>query len=396
MTERTVLICGASIAGPALAYWLQRQGWRTVVVERAPGLRVGGQNVDIRGSGREVIRRMGLEDAVRAATTGEAGVRFVDADNAIVAEFAAGTSDSDGPTAEVEILRGDLSQLLYDQTVDTTEYVFGDRVTRLVDGADGVTVSFEHGEERMVDVVVAADGIGSSTRALVFGGEVDIRPLGLYTAYLSIPRSETDSAWARWYNAPGGRTLTLRPDNVGTTRATLSFLSPPRGYERLTPEGQKEVLRAQFADAGGEAPRILDAMQESTDVYFESIGQVRMKRWSRGRFALLGDAGYCASPISGMGTSLALVGAYVLAGELGRNATHTAGFAAYEATMRPYVEQAQQLPPGAPRLAHPKTTLGIKAFNTGLKVASSGLATRVGAKIFSSPADKIEMPDYAM
>lgn len=396
MTERTVLICGASIAGPALAYWLQRQGWRTVVVERAPGLRLGGQNVDVRGAGREVIRRMGLEDAVRAATTGEAGVRFVDADNATLAEFAAGTSDTDGATAEVEILRGDLAQLLHEKTRDTTEYVFGDRVTRLVDSAGGVTVSFEHGEDRVVDLVVAADGIRSSTRALVFGGEVDIRPLGMYTAYLTVPRNETDSAWARWYNAPGGRTLTLRPDNVGTTRATLSFMSPPRGYERLPPERQKDVLRERFADAGGEAPRILDALTDSTDMYFESIGQVRLKQWSRGRFGLVGDAGYCPSPISGMGTSLALVGAYVLAGELGRHATHTAGFAAYEALMRPYVGQAQHLPPGTPRLANPRTTFGIKAFNTALKIASSGLMTRVGSRFLSPPSDKIELPDYRM
>lgn len=396
MTERSVLICGASIAGPALAFWLQKQGWRTVVVERAPELRPGGQNVDVRGAGREVIRRMGLEEAVRAATTGEVGVRFVDADDVTIAEFAAGTSDSDGPTAEVEILRGDLARLLYDQTRDTTEYVFGDRVTGLADTAAGITASFEHGEDRTFDLVVAADGIGSSTRALVFGGEVDIRPLGLYTAYLSIPRSETDSAWARWYNAPGGRTLTLRPDNVGTTRATLTFLSPPKGYERLTPERQKEVLRERFADAGGEAPRILDALADSTDLYFESVGQVRVKQWSRGRFALLGDAGYCASPISGMGTSLALVGAYVLAGELGRNASHIAGLAAYEATLRPYVEQAQQLPPGVPRVANPKSAFGIKAFNVGLKVASSGLAQRIGGKVFSPPADKIELPDYSL
>jgi len=391
MEQRTVLISGASIAGPALAFWLARRRLRPVVVERAGALRRGGQNVDIRGAARTVVRRMGIEEAIRAATTGEKGVRFVDARDVTRAEFPAGTSESGGMTAEVEILRGELAGILYERTRDDVEYIFGDTIAGLRDAGDRITVSFDRGGERDFDLVIAADGMWSRTRSLVVGDDFEIRELGVCIAYLTIPRGASDGAWARWHNAPGGRVVALRPDNVGTTRALLSFLSPPRGHEGRCADEQKALLRRTFADVEWEAPRVLAALGESADLYFESIGQVRSPRWSRGRCALVGDAGYCASPISGMGTSLALVGAYVLAGELATRAHHGDAFASYERIMRPYVDLAQKLPLGVPRLMYPKTKLGIALFRAGLRLASSPPFRR---GLVSPPADAIDLPDY--
>lgn len=397
MPERSVLISGASIAGPALAYWLRRHGWRPVLIERADALRTGGQNVDVRGAGREVARRMGIEDDIRAANTGELGLRFVDAHDVTRAAFPAGKSDTAGFTAELEILRGSLAEILHARTRDTCEYVFGDHITGLHDHGDRVTASFAKGEPRDFDLVIAAEGIGSPTRGLVFGDEPQIRRLGLYSAYLAIPRGPTDSAWARWFNAPGGRSMLVRPDNFGTTRVMLSFLSRPGGpehHEKLAPAARNALLREVFADVGWEAPRILAALDDADDLYFEHIGQVRTPHWSRGRVGLVGDAAWCASPISGMGTSLALVGAYVLAGELARHTDHTAGFAAYEQRMRPYVDQAQKLPPGTPRLAHPRTRVGIAVFNAALAVGAALQRTHLLDRLFSPPADAIDLPDY--
>lgn len=395
MTPRTVLISGASIAGPTLAFWLRRHGLRPVVIERADALRLGGQNVDVRGAGRLVARRMGIEDDIRAATTGEQGLRFVDERGRTRAEFPAGTTSTDGPTAELEILRGDLARILHERTRDDVEYIFGDHIVGLDDAGDRVTVSFARGAARDFDLVVAADGIRSSTRELVFGDEPEIRELGLYMAYMTIPRTATDDAWWRWYNAPGSRTVNLRPDNVGTTRALLSFMGEPQGHERLSPDEQRQILRRVFRDAGWEAPRVLAALDDATDLYFESIGQVRAPRWSRGRVALVGDAAYCASPISGMGTSLALTGAYVLAGELARHPDHPAAFAAYERLLRPYVAQAQKLPPGTPRLAHPRTRPGIAVFHAALGLAARAQARGIGTKLLAPPADRIDLPDYS-
>jgi len=393
MTGKRVLISGAGVAGPALAYWLSRYGWEPTVIERSPSLRATGQNVDVRGAGREVARRAGIEDLIRAATTGEQGTRFVDTRGKVRGSFPAGTSDTAGATAELEILRGDLARILVEQT-DWVEYVFGDRITAVRDTGDSATVSFETGSDREFDLVVVADGINSATRRIVFGDEPVVHPLNMYVSYFTIPRAAGDDGWALWCNATGGRAMTLRPDNQGTTRATLSFLSGPRGYERLPLAEQKAVLRRTFADAGWQAPRMLSGMDDADDLYFEFLGQVRAPRWSSGRVALLGDAAYCASPISGMGTSLALVGAYVLAGELASHPEHGDAFAGYERIMRPYVEQAQKLPPGAPRVANPKSKAGLAVFHAVLRLLSSRAFTGLGAKFFTPPADRIELPDY--
>ncbi|HEY0239716.1 MAG TPA: FAD-dependent monooxygenase [Friedmanniella sp.] len=394
-----VLISGASIAGPALAVWLRRAGWEPVIIERAPALRPGGQNIDIRGAAREVIRRMGIDDAVAAATTGEEGTEFLGSDGQVVAAFPAGQTDSGGATGEREILRGDLSEILVDQTLAgdrPVEYRFGDRITGLTEQADGVLVAFEHAPEELFDVVVAADGIGSTTRDLVFGDEVVIRSLNLQITWGTIPRADDDKPWWRWYNAPGGRSVTLRPDTHGTTRAALTRMTDGgtrAGVQDRSSAGLLARLRTDFADAGWQAERILGAFEEADDLYSESIGQVFAPTWAQGRVGLLGDAAWCASPVSGMGTSLALVGAYVLAGELTSHDDHAAGFAAYERVMRPYVTQAQKLPPGTPRLANPRTRAGIAAFHGVLRVGAL-LPSWLGEKLFSPPAEAIDLPTY--
>ncbi|MFD0598610.1 FAD-dependent monooxygenase [Catellatospora coxensis] len=337
---------------------------------------------------------MGIEDAARAACTGEDGVAFVDARNRVRAAFAADVFGGEGFVAELEILRGELARLLHERTREHTEYVFGDHVTSLDDRDDEVRVSFAHRPDQSFDLVIAADGIGSTTRGLVFGDEVRVTPLGLYTAYLTISRAGWDGSWARWHNAPGGRVVALRPDNLGTTRALMSFLCPPRGFERLPVAAQKELLRHVFAGVGWEAPRVLGELDAAEEFYFELVGQVHAPRWSSGRVALLGDAGYCASPISGMGTSLALVGAYVLAGELATHAGHRAAFRSYERIMRPYVTQAQHLPPFVPHIAHPRSRAGIGVFNALLATAAKPAVQRVARHALSPPAEKIALPDY--
>ena len=396
MRTPTVLISGASIAGPALAYWLNTRGWRTTVVERFDELRDDGQNIDVRGAGREVARRMGIEDAIRDASTGETGTGFVDADGTPVARFAAGRSDSGGATAELEILRGQLSRIIVDRTRDDTEYVFGDQIVALDDdGDDGVAVTFAHGPTRTFDVVVVAEGLRSRTRSLVFPGVDAVRELGLYCAYLTIPRTADDTDLWRWHSAARGRSLSLRPDNVGTIRATLTFLSDVRGLDELDRDAVATILRRTFADVGWMAPRVLAALDDAP-LYFEAIGQARMPSWSIGRVALVGDAAYCSSPISGMSTSLALTGAYVLAGELATH-PHRTAFARYEAVMRPYVDKAQKLPPGAPRIVNPRSRTGIAVMNSVLRIAATPAVTRLGglsSKLFSPPADAISLPTY--
>ena len=391
----SVLISGAGITGPALAYWLHRYGWRPTIVERAPALRASGQNVDVRGAGRQVSRLMGLEDRIARAGTGEVGTRFVDRRGRTVAEFPAGTGDSDGATAEREILRGDLVRLLVEQTTGGTEYVFNDQITGVDEDDHGVAVSFAKGPARRFDLVVIAEGIRSRTRRLVFGDTVRLRDLGQYIGYGTIPRTADDDRWWRWCIAGRGRAVMLRPDNVGTTRASLAVLAPPSGCEDLSAHRQVEVLRGAFADVGWQAGRILDGfMADPSDFYLERVAREHAESWSRGRVALVGDAAYCASPISGMGTSLSLTGAYVLAGEIAPRRDHREAFRSYETLMRPYVAKAQKLPPGAPRIANPTTGLGVRALQAGLRVAASRPARQLGSTLFTPPADEFTVPQY--
>jgi 2-polyprenyl-6-methoxyphenol hydroxylase-like FAD-dependent oxidoreductase len=402
-TPRRALVSGASIAGPALAHWLRRDGWDVTIVERAPEFRTGGQNVDVRGAGRQVLRAMGLDDAVLAHGTGEVGTRFVREDGSAIAEFPASTDDTGGATAEAEILRGDLARLIVDNT-EGVEYRFGDRITAIDDGSGrdgggtgsdtGATVSFEHAADETFDLVVVAEGLRSTTRRMVFGREVMLRPLGLQTTFLTIPRTEDDDRWWRWHNAPDGRTVSLRPDRHGTTRALLSSRvdrgEPDVG--RLDPSERTAAIRARFAGAGWETPRILDALGTADDVYSENIAQVRAPRWSTGRVVLLGDAAWCASPVSGMGTTLSLVGAYMLGSALRRAGTGREALVTYEREFRGYTERAQHLPPGTPAAANPYSRAGIAVLNTVLRIGGSPFGRGVQRVFQRPPADDFALP----
>jgi 2-polyprenyl-6-methoxyphenol hydroxylase-like FAD-dependent oxidoreductase len=396
MNQRKILISGASIAGPTLAFWLNRFGFATTIVERSDSLRLGGQNIDIKGAAQQIAQLMGIEDEIRAADTGELGVRFVDKNEITKAELPKGESEIG--TSELEILRGDLAQILYNHTKDDTEYLFGNQIVSLNEFEKGVKVSFQNGEERTFDLVICADGIRSRTRFLIFGDEPVVRFLNLYISYFTIPKTPSDSRWARWYNATGSRVIFIRPDNVGTARASFSFLSEPKGYEQKNLAEQKEILKQKFADAGWEATRILAALDNDTEIYFDGISQVIAPNWSKGRCAMTGDAAFCPSPLSGMGTSLSMVGAYILAGELSRHSDYKQAFAGYEKLLRPYVNEIQKLPPGVPHLAHPKSQIGISIFNTVINIISSKVVKKIASlftnKNKSSTDDSIILPEY--
>ncbi|MEJ2886680.1 FAD-dependent monooxygenase [Actinomycetospora aeridis] len=390
--SRHALISGASIAGPALAHQLNARGWRTTVVERAPRLRDEGQNIDVRGAGREVLRRMDLEDAALAAGTGEVGLRFVDDDGGAVAEFPAGEGDTAGGTAEMEILRGELSRLVYERTQDATDYRFGEQIAALTDHGDGVTARLAGGEEIDADLVVVAEGTRSRTRELVLP-DAEVTELGLQVAYLTIPRTDDDDRWWRWHSAPGSRSTSLRPDNRGTTRAMLAFLSDVRGLGELDRDAQITVLRRTYADVGWQAPRVLAALEDAS-LYFDAVAQIRLPRWSTGRVAVLGDAAWATGPF-GTGTTLALVGAYILAGELGEGDVTTA-LARYEERMRPFAAQAQDVKPAALRAMNPRSGAGLAVQRKVLGLAGS-LSSVFGGlveKLAGPPAEGIELPDY--
>ncbi|KQR21725.1 FAD-dependent monooxygenase [Microbacterium sp. Leaf151] len=387
MTAPHALITGASIAGLSAAWWLRRIGWDVTVVERSPAFRDGGQNVDVRGIAREVLDRMALTDAIRAKNTTETGTVIVDAHDKVIAELP--SDGPDGATAELEVLRGDFARAILESLPAGVRFVYGEAVAEVDESReDRVSIVTEGGERLDAALLVVAEGVRSRTRDLLFAAsEVDADPLGITMAFGTIPRTADDDDRWRWYNAVGGRQVHLRPDPYGTTRAILSYAGDDGLAERDRDDALR-VLRERYADAGWQAPRVLDGFESSDDVYIDELTQIRMPGWHRGRVCVIGDAAWCVTPMGGGGSSLALTGGYVLAaflsqidGPLDRDRLDEA-LTSFDGWMRPLVDQIQGIPRGMLRLAYPHTRLGLAARGVLMKAMTapplSHLAARFG------------------
>ncbi|MCX0274837.1 FAD-dependent monooxygenase [Nocardia zapadnayensis] len=403
MKNRSILISGAGIAGPALAFWLHRYGFHPTVVERAPAPRTGGHPVDIRGTARHVAERMGIVDRVRAANTGARGMAFVDAAGNRVATMGTEVfGDSGGPVAEMSLLRTDLARILYDTTRADVEYVYGDAIGAVAQDRTGVQAWFEHGAPRRFDLLVGADGVHSNVRQLVFGPtQRYLRDLGSYISLFTTTTERDHDGWRLMYTVPAGngrpgRTAALYPKpEPGTALAGFFLRSAPLSYGRDDIDEQKRIVVRAFEGDAWEVPRMLDALRDATDFYFDRVVQIEVDTWSRQRTVLLGDAGYCASPMSGIGTSLALVGAYVLAGALAAaDGDHTVAYPTYEAKMRRFVDRAQEFARSAGDGGlMPDSRLQLWVRNQAIHTLRY-LPRRVVGRGMEKVADTIELDDY--
>ncbi|AWS43131.1 FAD-dependent monooxygenase [Streptosporangium sp. 'caverna'] len=382
MKNITVLISGASIAGPALAYWLNRYGHTVTVVEKAPGLRAGGQAVDFKGvTHRTVLDRMGILEEVRRRQTGGTDQVIVDANGrrltVIPGEFSGG---------EIEILRGDLAALLYERTAERCEYVFGDSITSLTETAGGVHVTFEHGAPRTFDLVVGADGIHSNVRRLAFGPESEyVHFLGYHYALADLDLDLDLGFDSVMYNEPG------RLASFGGPKAPAFFVfaSEQLDYDRYDVDQQKRILADAYRGAGWLIPQLMAGVPDARGLYLDSLSRVRIDRYARGRVVLLGDAAY-GNTLGGFGTGLAIVGAYVLAGELAAaDGDHRVAFQKYDEAFRGYARVAGQGSAG-PFLA-PSTRGRIRMRNWMFK---RGFLLRAMLRLTDRFATDIELKDY--
>ncbi|MFJ3948638.1 FAD-dependent monooxygenase [Streptomyces libani] len=381
------MISGASVAGPALAYWLARYGYRTTVIEVAPALRGGGFAVDFRGAAhRAVLERMGVLDDIGRHRTGPGTpMSFIDGQGRDLAtlppEFAAG---------EVEILRSDLSRLLHAHSLTppedddavpgaTPEYVFGDSLISLTETADGVHATFERGAPRTFDLVIGADGLHSTVRRLAFGPEEQfVSHLGYYIAAWDLPADAGDLAARPVGHGEPGRLATVgrlprRAAEPGYTGETFCVFASEEQllYDRRDLRSQKKAIAHAYEGAGWRTPEVIDTLWAADDLYFDSISRADVPQWSTGRTALLGDAAHGAT-LGGMGTGAAIIGAYVLAGELAlAQGDHRTAFTRYEQKLRPYATRCQQGGRGAGEFFAPTTQEAIDARNTALNTPSA-------------------------
>ena len=433
MSALRVLISGASIAGPTAAYWFARAGATVTVVERFPALRTNGSGIDIRTAGVTVMRRMeGMEAAVRARFTQMEGICFLDTHGRAFATMrATGDPDAQSLVSEFEIFRGDLARILYDltSTDERIRYVFGEQIASIApsssssaspataEGDDGpVTVTFANGSlpPSEYDLVIAADGASSRTRAmgLQCGLSDHVVRLGVWVAYFSTPANflSVDPKLGHGYSEAPGRFVAVGPDPfTGRNRVSIMGIAAQpddarmQAFREANARGEaalKEHIAGEFGGMGWRCADLINEMRRSDDLYASEWVQVKLPHLSKGRFALIGDAG-CAPGPTGNGTSLALASAYVLAGEMARaKGDVRAGLRAYEERMAPIVRDMQKIPPGVPGVMAPQTWWGHAVRNTVFWGVSWAMRLgqylpRMGGLWASSfGADKYGLPQY--
>jgi 2-polyprenyl-6-methoxyphenol hydroxylase-like FAD-dependent oxidoreductase len=385
-----VLISGASIAGPALAYWLGRFGYRPTIVEVAPSLRTGGSAVDFRGPlHMGVLDKMGVLPALREVQTHGTAMRFVDACGERLMEWPAGLAGGD-----LEVQRGDLSRILCEAAGDGTEYLFGDRIAAMTETPDGVEVTFASGRQRVFDLVFGADGVHSGVRRLAFGPEEQfVKHLGYYVGGWDVPNEWGLAGTSLLHNEPG-RMMGVGGNHRDPSRAgvLVAFASPRLTYDRHDRDGQKRLLRERYAAMGWLAPRLLEGLDAATDLWFDQICRVDNPRWAKGRIALVGDAA-CGATIGGQGNGTALVSAYVLAGELAAaGGDHRVAFGAYERRIGKFARGTQKGGDTTGKFLAPRTRRGLWLRNY---FNNRKWFLDLTMKIAADRSTAIDLPDYA-
>ncbi|CDX52025.1 2-polyprenyl-6-methoxyphenol hydroxylase-like oxidoreductase [Mesorhizobium plurifarium] len=393
MAERTVLISGGGIAGPALAFWLAAAGFRPTLIERAPQLRTGGYVIDFWGLGYDIASWMGLEADIDRVGYHVREMRIVGENGKRVGGFGTDVFGEVTNGRYVTLARSDLSRLLFEKINDTTEVIFDNEIVGLEENSDGVRVQLERGGERDYSLVVGADGLHSDVRRLAFGPQLQFeKKLGYAVAAFEAegyrPRDEDvylmyglPGRMLGRFTLHGNRTLFLFVFTVGESPLPTAL------------DLQKEMLRNKYADGGWECPRILEELGHTDELYFDSVSQIAMNRWAKGRVVLTGDAAFCVSLLAGQGSALAMISAYVLAGELLKaDGRHEEAFGSYEALLRNYIRTKQQ---GAARFASalaPRTRLGLLFRNLVTNAfIIPGLARLVIGKEIT---DALHLPDY--
>ncbi|MFI5716810.1 FAD-dependent monooxygenase [Nocardia sp. NPDC051750] len=396
-----VLIVGASVAGPVLAYWLDRFGFTPTVVERTPRPRLGlgGHAVDLFAPATEVMDRMDLVPRLRAASTESTVLRYERPGRPSFDLDLRELSEAFADGSHLEIMRGELAEILHDATRDRIDYRFGASISGLTEHDDGVDVTFDSGETRRFDLVIGADGLHSTVRRLVFGPEQQLRHrLGGCLAVGTLPNYLDLPALTVIYNSVDRLAAMYPVWQTGQARAV--FLFRPGGdisFDHRDIDEQRRLLRAAYAGEGWEVPRLLDEMDRADDFYLDTIDQIRLDSWSRGRVTLVGDAGYAPGPAVGGGTTLAVVGAYVLARALAEaGGAHETAFAAYEEQLGDYVRRCREVAPGVLRRGIPRSRARLRFNEYAMRLLPrlpAGIVHRLMADGASNTLSSFTLPD---
>jgi len=394
MNNKNILISGAGIAGTTLAWWLKKFGFNPTLIEIAPALREGGYAIDFMGAGYDVAEKMGIIPALKEVDINFSKLVFVDSNNKEKGSMNYQKIKNFLNGRAFTLLRSDLAKMIYQSLDKDVEIIFGDTITNIAQNENEVSVTFQSGTTRNFDLLVGADGLHSKVRSLVFGNETQFEKyFGYYTSSYTIDDFSLGNHTFSMYNVPY-KQVAVYSNSGNKTTTFFIFTSPEKlSYPYHDIGKQKQILKTEFENSGWMCPQLLSGIDSTTDFYFDSISQIKMDSWYKGRITLVGDAGYCPSLLSGKGSTLAMVGAYILAGELKQaNGDYKAAFKQYEVIFKPFMDKKQKAAQFFAKSFVPKSNFGIWLRNVTFKLMSSSLFSKLFLNQFKD--SELQLKEY--
>lgn len=394
MDNKNILISGAGIAGGALAFWLKKFGFNPTIVEVSPTLREGGYAIDFMGAGFDVAEKMGILPALEKVDLNISNIAFVDKDNNENGSMNYQKIKKVLNNRAFSLLRSDLAKVIYNSLDRETEIIFGDTIVKIEQDEEKVIVILKSGLTRSFDLLVGADGLHSNVRSLIFGNQSQFEKYyGYYTSSFTIDNFFDEGRAFSMFNVPH-KQVAVYTTNEQKSAAFFIFTSSEKlQYEYHDIGKQKQILKNEFMNVGWKCSELLSKIDTTTDFYFDSISQIKMEHWSKGRISLVGDACYCPSLLSGKGSTLAMVGAYILAGELKlANGNYKSAFDEYEIIFKPFIDKKQKSAQSFAQSFVPKSNFGIWFRNQAFKLMSFPLFTNI---LFNQFKDKgLNLKEY--
>jgi 2-polyprenyl-6-methoxyphenol hydroxylase-like FAD-dependent oxidoreductase len=393
MNNRNILVSGAGIAGTALAFWLKKFGFNPTIIEVAPKLREGGYAIDFMGAGYDVAAKMGIISSLEEADLNISKLSFVDANDKERGSMNYRKIKEVMHNRALTLLRSDLAKVIYNSLDKDIEIILGDSINTIEQDHEKLVVTFQSGLTRTFDLLVGADGLHSNVRNLVFGNESQFEKYyGYYTSSFTLNNFSYPGSTFSMYNVPYKQVAVYSYNQK--TIAFFVFTSPEKlSYSHHDIAKQKQILKTEFMNSGWRCPELISKIDSTTDFYFDSISQIKMETWSKGRVALVGDACYCPSLLSGKGSTLAIVGAYILAGELKQaNGDYKIAFEQYQNIFKPFMSKKQKAAQSFAKSFVPKSNFGIWLRNFVFQMMSVPFVSKL---VFNQFKDKgLHLKEY--
>lgn len=394
MEDKNILISGAGIAGTTLAFWLKKFGFNPTIIEISPKLREGGYAIDFMGAGYDVAEKMGIIPSLEKADINVSKVGFVDTNNNEKGSMNYAKIKKLMNNRALTLLRSDLAKVIYENLNNEVEIIFGDTIDKIEQTKENVIVTFRSGKSRSFDLLVGADGLHSVVRNLTFGNEEQFEKYyGYYTSSFTLENYSPKDRAFMMCNVPGKQVAVYAYSEKKTATFFVFTSAEKLKYDHHDIAKQKKILKDQFMNMGWKCPEILSRIDSSPDFYFDSISQVKMDKWSNGRVSLVGDACDCPSLLSGKGSTLAMTGAYILAGELKQaNGNYEIAFKQYEDLFKPFISKKQKSAQGFAKSFVPQSNLGIWVRNQALKLMSLSFISKLYLNQFNDK--ELTMKEY--